>query len=252
MIIRKSEQEIEAMAQAGRVVADTLALIGENLRPGVTTEELDVLAEDYIRSQGGTPTFKGYHGFPASICASPNSMVVHGIPGEYGVEGGDLLSVDVGVTLNGFVADSAYTFSVGDIGDDAQRLLDVGQAALEAGIAEARAGNRIGDISNAVQRTVEEAGFSVVKSLVGHGIGRSMHEEPQIPNWGEPGRGPLLAPGMTLAIEPMITAGGPEVVVAEDRWSISTDDGSLSAHFEHTVAVTDGEPRILTAAGVRV
>jgi methionyl aminopeptidase len=252
MIIRKSELEIEAMTLAGRVVADTLALVGEHLRPGVTTEELDALAEEYIRSQGGTPTFKGYHGFPASICSSPNSMVVHGIPGEYRVEDGDLLSVDVGVTLNGFVADSAYTFSVGDIGDDAQRLLDVGQAALEAGIAEARAGNHIGDISNAVQRTVEEAGFSVVKSLVGHGIGRSMHEEPQIPNWGEPGRGPLLAPGMTLAIEPMITAGGPEVVVAEDRWSISTDDGSLSAHFEHTVAVTDGEPRILTAAGVRV
>ena len=252
MIIRKSEQEIEAMAKAGRVVADTLALIGETIRPGVTTQELDALAEDYVRSQGGMPTFKGYHGFPASICASPNSMVVHGIPGEYRVEDGDLLSVDVGVTLGGFVADSAYTFAVGEIGDDAQRLLDVGQAALEAGIAEARAGHRIGDISNAVQRTVEEAGFSVVKSLVGHGIGRSMHEEPQIPNWGEPGRGPLLAPGMTLAIEPMITAGGPEVVVAEDRWSISTDDGSLSAHFEHTVAVTDGEPRILTAAGVRV
>jgi methionyl aminopeptidase len=252
MIIRKSEQEIEAMAQAGRVVADTLAVLGETLRPGVTTLELDELAEDYIRSQGGTPTFKGYHGFPASICASPNSMVVHGIPGEYRIEDGDLLSVDVGVTLNGFVADSAYTFAVGDVGEDAQRLLEVGQTALEAGIVEARAGNHIGDISNAVQRTVEEAGFSVVKSLVGHGIGRSMHEEPQIPNWGEPGRGPLLAPGMTLAIEPMITAGGPEVVVAEDRWSISTDDGSLSAHFEHTVAVTDGEPRILTAAGVRV
>jgi methionyl aminopeptidase len=252
MIIRKSEREIDAMARAGRVVADTLALVGEHLRAGMTTEELDSLAEDYIRSQGGTPTFKGYHGFPASICASPNSMVVHGIPGEYRIEDGDLLSVDVGVTLKGFVADSAYTFAVGEIGDDAQRLLDVGQAALEAGIAEARGGNHIGDISNAVQRTVEEAGFSVVKSLVGHGIGRSMHEEPQIPNWGEPGRGPLLAPGMTLAIEPMITAGGPDVVVAEDRWSISTDDGSLSAHFEHTVAVTDGEPRILTAAGVRV
>jgi methionyl aminopeptidase len=252
MIIRKSEQEVEAMAEAGRVVADTLALIGETLRAGVTTLELDKLAEEYIRSQGGTPTFKGYHGFPASICASPNSMVVHGIPGDYRIEDGDLLSVDVGVTLKGFVADSAYTFAVGEIDDDAQRLLDAGQAALEGGIAGARAGNHIGDISSAVQRTVEEAGFSVVKSLVGHGVGRAMHEEPQIPNWGEPGRGPLLAPGMTLAIEPMITAGGPDVVVAEDRWSISTDDGSLSAHFEHTVAVTDGEPRILTAAGVRV
>jgi methionyl aminopeptidase len=252
MIIRKSEQEIEAMARAGRVVADTLALIGESLRPGVTTHELDELAEEHIRSQGGAPTFKGYHGFPASICTSPNSMVVHGIPGEYRVEDGDLLSVDVGVTLDGFVADSAYTFSVGTISDETQRLLDVGQAALEAGISEARPGNHVGDISAAVQRTVEEAGFSVVKSLVGHGVGRSMHEEPQIPNWGEPGRGPLLESGMTLAIEPMINAGSAEVFVADDRWSISTDDGSLSAHFEHTVAVTDAGPRILTLAGVRV
>jgi methionyl aminopeptidase len=252
MIIRKSENEIEAMGRAGRVVADTLALLGESLRPGVTTNELDRIAERYIRSQGGVPTFKGYHGFPASICASPNSMVVHGIPGEYRVEDGDVLSVDVGVTLNGFVADSAYTFAIGPISEETQRLLDVGQAALEAGIAEARGGNHVGDISAAVQRTVEEAGFSVVKSLVGHGIGRSMHEEPQIPNWGEPARGPLLAAGMTLAIEPMINAGSPDVFVAEDRWSISTNDGSLSAHFEHTVAVTDAGPRILTLAGVRV
>jgi methionyl aminopeptidase len=252
MIIRKSEQEIEAMARAGRVVAETLALIGENLRPGVTTKELDEIAEEYIRSQGGAPTFKGYHGFPASICTSPNSMVVHGIPGDYRVGDGDVLSVDVGVTLDGFVADSAYTFAVGSISDETQRLLDVGQAALEAGIAQARPGNYVGDISAAVQRTVEEAGFSVVKSLVGHGVGRSMHEEPQIPNWGEPGRGPLLTPGMTLAIEPMINAGSADVFVAEDRWSISTDDGSLSAHFEHTVAVTEGGPRILTGAGVRV
>jgi len=252
MIIRKSEQEIEAMARAGRVVADTLALVGESLRPGVTTRELDEFAEEYIRSQGGSPTFKGYHGFPASICTSPNSMVVHGIPGEYRIEDGDLLSVDVGVTLDDFVADSAYTFSVGSISEETQRLLDVGQAALEAGISEARAGNHVGDISAAVQRTVEEAGFSVVKSLVGHGVGRSMHEEPQIPNWGEPGRGPVLASGMTLAIEPMINAGSADVFVADDRWSISTDDGALSAHFEHTVAVTEGGPRILTLAGVRV
>jgi methionyl aminopeptidase len=252
MIIRKSEHEIEAMAQAGRVVADTLALLGENIRPGITTQELDELAEEHIRSQGGEPTFKGYHGFPASICTSPNSMVVHGIPGAYRVEEGDLVSVDVGVTLNGFVADSAYTFAVGEIADNAQRLLEVGQAALEAGIADARAGNHVGDISAAIQRATEEGGFSVVKSLVGHGIGRSMHEEPQIPNWGEPGRGPLLAPGMTLAIEPMINAGGPDVVVAADRWSISTADDSLSAHFEHTVAVTEAEPRILTLAEVRV
>jgi len=240
------------MARAGRVVAETLALLGESVRPGVRTQELDEIAEEYIRSQGGVPTFKGYHGFPASICTSPNSMVVHGIPGGYRIEEGDLLSVDVGVTLEAFVADSAYTFAVGEVDDETQRLLDVGRAALEAGIAEARAGNYIGDISAAVQKTTEEAGFSVVKSLVGHGIGRSMHEEPQIPNWGEPGRGPQLAPGMTLAIEPMINAGASDVVVADDRWSISTDDGSLSAHFEHTVAVTETEPRILTLAGVPV
>ena len=252
MIIRKSEKEIDAMARAGRVVADTLALLGETLRAGVTTKELDEVAEEYIRSQGGVPSFKGYHGFPASICTSPNSMVVHGIPGSYRVEEGDLISVDVGVTLGGFVADSAYTFPVGQIDDEIQRLLDVCQAALEAGIERARAGNHIGDISAAVQRTTEEAGFAVVRSLVGHGIGRLMHEEPQIPNWGEPGRGPELAPGMTLAIEPMINAGSAEVVVAEDRWSISTEDDSLSAHFEHTVAVTEAQPRILTLAGVPV
>jgi len=252
MIIRKSEKEIDAMARAGRVVADTLALLGETLRAGVTTKELDEVAEEYIRSQGGVPSFKGYHGFPASICTSPNSMVVHGIPGSYRVEEGDLISVDVGVTLGGFVADSAYTFAVGQIDDEIQRLLDVCQAALEAGIEQARAGNHIGDISAAVQRTTEEAGFAVVRSLVGHGIGRLMHEEPQIPNWGEPGRGPELAPGMTLAIEPMINAGSAEVVVAEDRWSISTEDDSLSAHFEHTVAVTEAQPRILTLAGVPV
>lgn len=252
MIIRKSEKEIDAMARAGRVVADALALLGETLRAGVTTKELDEVAEEYIRSQGGVPSFKGYHGFPASICTSPNSMVVHGIPGSYRVEEGDLISVDVGVTLGGFVADSAYTFAVGQIDDETQRLLDVCQAALEAGIEQARAGNHIGDISAAVQRTTEEAGFAVVRSLVGHGIGRLMHEEPQIPNWGEPGRGPELAPGMTLAIEPMINAGSAEVVVAEDRWSISTEDDSLSAHFEHTVAVTEAQPRILTLAGVPV
>ena len=252
MIIRKSKDEIDAMARAGRVVADTLALLGEHIRPGTTTKELDEFAEEYIRSQGGVPTFKGYQGFPASICTSPNSMVVHGIPGPYALSEGDVLSIDVGVTLEGFVADSAYTFAVGDVDDGAQRLLDVGQAALEAGIEQARAGKHVGDISAAVQRTTEEGGFSVVRSLVGHGIGRSMHEEPQIPNFGEAGHGPLLAPGMTLAIEPMINAGEPGVWVADDRWSISTEDGSLSAHFEHTVAVTEDEPRILTAAGVRV
>jgi methionyl aminopeptidase len=252
VIIRKSKDEVTAMARAGRVVADTLALLGEHVRPGATTKKLDDVAEEYIRSQGGVPTFKGYQGFPASICTSPNSMVVHGIPGPYALSEGDVLSVDVGVTLEDFVADSAFTFAVGDVDEEAQHLLDAGQAALEAGIEQARAGKHVGDISAAVQRTTEEAGFSVVRSLVGHGIGRSMHEEPQIPNFGEAGHGALLAPGMTLAIEPMINAGEPGVWVAEDRWSISTEDGSLSAHFEHTVAVTEDEPRILTAAGVRV
>ena len=249
MIIRKSKGEIETMARAGRVVAETLRRLGERIEPGVTTKELDDVAEDYIRSQDGVPTFKGYRGFPASICASPNSMVVHGIPGSYRLDEGDLLSIDVGVTLDGFVADSAYTFAVGKVDGEAKRLLEVCQAALAAGIAEARADNHVQDISAAVQRTTEEAGFSVVRSLVGHGIGRSMHEEPQVPNFGEPGRGPLLAPGMTLAIEPMINAGGPDVWVADDRWSISTDDGSLSAHFEHTVAVTENGPLVLTGNG---
>jgi methionyl aminopeptidase len=248
VIIRKSTAEIDAMARAGRVVADTLRKLGEHIRPGVTTHELDRAAEEYIRSQGGEPTFKGYRGFPAAICASPNSMVVHGIPGSYRLDEGDVISIDVGVTLNGFVADSAYTFAVGKIDDDAKRLLEVCQAALAAGIAQATAGNHVQDISHAVQRTTEKAGFSVVRSLVGHGIGRSMHEEPQVPNFGEPGRGPLLAPGMTLAIEPMINAGGPEVWVADDHWSISTGDGSLSAHFEHTVAITDNGPLVLTTA----
>jgi methionyl aminopeptidase len=246
MIVRKSTAEIETMGRAGRVVASTLALLGELVKPGVTTGELDEAAEEHIRSEGGVPTFKGYRGFPASICASPNSMVVHGIPGPYTLRNGDLISVDVGVTLDGFVADSAYTFAVGEVDGDAKRLLEVCQAALAAGIQQARAGNHVQDISAAVQRTTEEAGFSVVRSLVGHGIGRSMHEEPQVPNFGEPGRGPLLQPGMTLAIEPMINAGAPDVWMAEDRWSISTNDGSLSAHFEHTVAVTDNGPLVLT------
>ena len=238
------------MARAGRVVVETLAAIGEAIAPGATTAELDRIAEEHIRSQGGQPTFKGYRGFPGSICASPTSMVVHGIPGPYRLEEGDVVSIDVGVTLDGFVADSAYTFPVGEIDGEAQRLLDVCQAALAAGIEQARAENRIGDVSAAVQRVTEEAGFSVVRSLVGHGVGRSMHEDPQVPNHGEAGRGPRLAPGTTIAIEPMITAGDPDVLLAADRWSISTEDGSLAAHFEHTVAVTEEGPRILTQAPV--
>ncbi|MER3408794.1 MAG: type I methionyl aminopeptidase [Thermoleophilia bacterium] len=250
MIIRKSRQEIEAMARAGRVVAETLALVGEHVRPGVTTGELDALAEEYILSQGGVPTFKGYRGYPAAICTSPNAVVVHGIPGPYALREGDILSVDVGVTLDGLVADSAYTFPVGEISSQAERLLETCQAALQAGIEQCRPGNRLSDISHAIQTVTEEAGFSVVRTLVGHGVGRSMHEEPQIPNYGPPGRGPLLAEGMTFAIEPMITAGGPDVVVHDDGWSISTKDGSLAAHFEHTVAITETEPRVLTAAPV--
>jgi methionyl aminopeptidase len=251
VIIRKSTQEIEGMERAGAIVAGTIALLGELAQPGITTGELDHLAEDYIREHGGTPTSKGYRGFPAATCISPNAMVVHGIPGSHRVAEGDLISVDVGVTLDGLVADSAYTFAVGEIDPEIQRLLDAGKEALAAGIDQARAGNRVGDISHAVQQVVEGAGFSVVRSLVGHGVGRSYHEEPQIPNFGEPGRGPQLQPGMTLAIEPMITAGGPDVYLHDDEWSISTQDGSMAAHFEHTVAVTDGPPRILTAAKSR-
>jgi methionyl aminopeptidase len=248
LIIRKSTQEIEGMARAGELVAETIALLGEHLQPGITTGELDRIAEEFIREHGGSPTSKGYRGFPAATCISPNAMVVHGIPGEHRIEEGDLISVDVGITLDGLVADSAYTFAVGDVDSESQRLLGVGKQALEAGIEQARAGNRVGDISHAVQEVVEGASFSVVRSLVGHGVGRSYHEEPQIPNFGDPGRGPLLQTGMTLAIEPMITAGGPDVYLHDDEWSISTQDGSLAAHFEHTVAVTDGSPRILTRA----
>ena len=218
---------------------------------GVTTGELDALADEFIRSRGGYPTFKGYRGYPASICTSPNDMVVHGIPGAVRLVDGDILSVDVGVTLDGFVADSAFTFPVGEISPEAESLLETCRAALAAGIEQARPGKYIGDISEAVQQVTEEKGFSVVRSLVGHGIGRTMHEEPQIPNYVTRSRGPRLSAGMTLAIEPMITAGGHEVVVRDDQWTIATADGSLSAHFEHTVAVTDEGPRILTAAPVR-
>jgi methionyl aminopeptidase len=252
VIIRKSQTEIEGMARAGELVADTIAHVGEHVQPGITTGELDRLAEDFIRERGGVPTSKGYRGFPAATCISPNAMVVHGIPGGHRVEEGDLISVDVGITLDGLVADSAYTFPVGEVEPESLRLLEVGKQALLAGIDQARAGNRVGDISHAVQQVVETAGFSVVRSLVGHGVGRSYHEEPQIPNFGEAGRGPLLQSGLTLAIEPMITAGGPDVYLHDDEWSISTRDGSMAAHFEHTVVVTeDGPPRVLTTAKSR-
>jgi methionyl aminopeptidase len=245
-IIRKSAIELAQMERAGRIVVETLELLGEHARPGTTTQELDELAEEFIRSNGGVPTFKGYRGYPASICTSPNSMVVHGIPGPYELRDGDVLSVDVGVTLGGFVGDSAYTFPVGEISDDAQRLLDTCQEALAAGIEQVQPGDHLSDIGHAIQATTEAAGFSVVRSLVGHGVGRQMHEDPQIPNFGEPGHGPILQPGMTLAIEPMINAGAPGVYLHDDEWSISTEDESLSAHFEHTVAVTENGSKILT------
>ena len=249
MIVRKSEREIELIAAAGRVAADTIAHVGRHIEPGMPTGELDRIAEEFIRSQGGIPTSKGYRGFPKAICISPNDMIVHGIPGEYRVQDGDLLTIDVGVTLDGYVADTAYTFAVGEVSAEAERLLEVAQAALAAGIEQAQVENRVGDVSAAIQRVVEEAGFAVVRALVGHGVGRAYHEDPQIPNYGTPGRGARLSSGMTLAIEPMITAGGVDIVVDDDQWSVYTADGSLSAHFEHTVAVTEAGPRILTPAG---
>jgi methionyl aminopeptidase len=246
VIIRKSPREIERIAAAGALVAETIAYVGSLLQPGVTTEELDAAADAFIRERGGIPTSEGYKGYPKAICISPNDVVVHGIPGPYEVAEGDLVTIDVGVTLDGYIADSAYTFGVGELEREARRLLDVAQEALAAGIAAAQVGNRVGDISHAVQTVVEGAGFAVVRSLVGHGVGRSYHEDPHIPNFGEPGRGPRLAEGMTIAIEPMITAGSAEVVLDPDGWTIRTADGSLSAHFEHTVAITDAGPRILT------
>ena len=246
MIIRKSRHEIEGMARAGRVVAGALTLLREHTEPGAVLRDLDTLAAEYIRSHGATPTSLGYKGYPAAICISPNELIVHGIPGAYALREGDVVTYDIGVTLDGLIADSAWTFPVGEVSDKASHLLAAGEEALYAGIAQARAGNRVGDISAAVQNVVEDAGFTVVRALVGHGVGRHYHEDPQIPNYGPPGSGRPLAAGMTVAIEPMITAGGYEIVLHDDDWSISTADGSLSAHFEHTVAITDAEPRILT------
>jgi methionyl aminopeptidase len=246
MIIRKSPREIERMAAAGAIVGGTIAHVGSLLAPGITTDELDVAADEFIRERGGIPTSAGYKGYPKAICISPNEVVVHGIPGAFEVSEGDVVTIDVGVTLDGYIADGAYTFGVGEIDDATQRLLDVAQDALAAGIAEAIVGNRVGDVSHAVQTVVEAGGFSVVRSLVGHGVGRYYHEDPHIPNFGEPGRGPRLSEGMTIAIEPMITAGGPDIEVGADGWTITTEDGSMSAHFEHTVAITADGPRILT------
>jgi methionyl aminopeptidase len=228
------------------VVAATLDLVEASAAAGVTLGELDRIAEDFITSRGGVPTFKGYRGYPGSICASPNAMVVHGIPGPYALADGDLLSIDVGVTLDGYVADSAITFTIGRPSEQASDLIDACYQGLEAAIGQCRAGNRLGDVSHAVQVAVEARGFGVVRSLVGHGVGRNMHEDPQIPNYGPPGRGPKLAAGMVFAIEPMITAGSWGVVSGDDGWAVYTDDGSLAAHIEHTVAVTEAGPRVLT------
>jgi methionyl aminopeptidase len=246
VIIRKGDAELARIGRAGALVADTIAHVGERIAPGVTTGELDDIADAFIREQGGVPTSKGYKGYPRAICISVNDVVVHGIPGPLVVAGGDLVTIDVGATLDGAIADSAYTFTVGEVDARTQRLLDACQDALWAGIEQARPGNRVGDISHAVQVVVEAAGFSVVRSLVGHGVGRHYHEDPHVPNFGLPGRGPRLAEGMTIAIEPMITAGGSDVTLHEDGWTISTVDGSLSAHFEHTVAITGDGPRVLT------
>jgi methionyl aminopeptidase len=246
MIIRKSPEEIDKMAAAGAILVRTLELLKGKVRPGVSTRELDAAAEKFIRSQGAEPAFKGYRGFPGSICASPNSMVVHGIPGPYKLSRGDLLSVDVGVVLDGWVADAARTFPVGPVSPIATKLLRSTEASLHDAVAQAKPGNRLSDISHAVQKRVEADGFAVVRSLVGHGIGRNMHEDPQIPNFGDPGKGPRLEEGMVLAIEPMVTAGRHTVRVGDDGWAIYAQDGSLAAHFEFTVAVTKDGPRILT------
>jgi methionyl aminopeptidase len=246
MIVRKSPEEIERMAAAGDILVRTLRLVEGKVREGVTTAELDAAAEKFIRSQGAEPAFKGYRGFPGSICSSPNSMVVHGIPGPYKLERGDVISIDVGVIKDGWVADAARTFPVGNVTPVARKLLNVTRASLFAAVEQARPGNRLGDISHAVQTTVEREGLSIVRSLVGHGIGRDMHEDPQIPNFGEPGRGPLLEEGTVLAIEPMVTAGRHAVRMGGDGWAIFSQDGSLAAHFEFTVAVTAAGPRILT------
>ena len=246
MIIKKSPEEIERMAAAGAILVRTMNLLAAKIRPGVTTAELDQAAERFIRSQGAVPAFKGYRGFPGSICASPNSMIVHGIPGPYKLAKGDILSVDIGVVLDGWVADAARTFPVGPISPVAQKLLDVTEQSLMAAVPIVRAGNRLGDVSHAVQAHVEAAGLSVVRSLVGHGIGRDMHEDPQIPNYGNPNTGIPLEEGMVFAIEPMVTAGRHGVRVADDNWSIFSQDGSLAAHFEFTIAITADGPRVLT------
>jgi methionyl aminopeptidase len=246
VIVTKSADELAIMREAGRITAVALRRVGEAVAPGVTTGELDRLAEAVIRDAGATPAFKGYHGFPATLCTSVDGEVVHGIPGTRVLREGEILSVDCGAIVDGYYGDSAMTFAVGPVLAEARRLLDVTRAALDAGIAQCLPGMRLHDISAAVQGVAEGAGFSVVREYVGHGIGRSMHEDPQVPNYGQAGTGPTLKPGMVLAIEPMVNVGGAAVRALDDGWTVVTEDGSLSAHFEHTVAVTAEGPMILT------
>lgn len=250
MIQLKSGREIDLMAQGGRILAQALATLRSSVRPGITTADLDRIGDEFIRGhEGATPAFKGLYGFPGSICTSINDEIVHGIPSKKRLlKEGDIVSIDVGVSYRGFFTDSAITVPVGGVDAGTQRLLDVTAGALEAGIAAATSGNHIGDIGAAVQQVVESAGFSVVRDLVGHGIGAEFHEEPQVPNYGKPKRREKLVPGLTLAIEPMVNAGAPGTRTLPDRWTIVTVDGSRSAHFEHTVAITENGPRVLTRA----
>ena len=248
MIIIKSASELDAMRRAGRVVGKTMAILKEKIRPGVTTDELDRVAESTIRELGGVPAFKGYMGFPASICTSVNEQVVHGIPGRRKLREGDIISVDVGAIVEGFVGDAGFSAAVGEVSEAAAKLLEATRGALDAGITKAQPGRRLSDISHAVEEHVKRYGFSVVRDYVGHGVGRKMWEEPQVPNYGPPGLGPLLRPGMCLALEPMVNAGTYEVQVLDDGWTVVTKDSQLSAYFEHSIAITEKGPEILTVA----
>ncbi|WP_071134507.1 type I methionyl aminopeptidase [Millionella massiliensis] len=246
MIYLKTKEEIELLRQCNQLVSRTLALVGRNIRPGVTTLELDALAEEYIRAHGAVPNFKGYGGFPATLCMSVNEQIVHGIPSGYALQEGDILSVDCGAYMNGFHGDSAYTFAVGEVDPRTRELLDVTKEALYRGVAQAKAGNRIGDISHAVQEYAQSHGMTVVREMVGHGLGRSLHEEPQVPNYGKRGSGPQLKAGMVLCIEPMINLGTRNVIFEKDGWTVRTADRKPSAHFEFAVAITDEGPDVLT------
>ena len=246
MIILKNDSEIDLMRKAGRIVGETLLLIEENIRPGITTAELDRLAEEFITKQGARPSFKGLYDFPASLCISVNEQVVHGIPGSYELKEGDIVSVDCGAELNGFHGDAARTFAVGVVSEQAQKLINVTKECFFKGVEKAIVGNRLTDISYDVQQYVEAAGFSVVRDYVGHGIGRKVHEDPEVPNFGRPGRGPKLQQGMVLAIEPMVNIGEYHVKTLGDDWTVVTADGTLSAHYENTVAILPDGPEILT------